>query len=152
MIVPISFGTLSLKTVPSFRFPVNFCFAATSTVTSPSSLNLLVFHQLVWETFFFCSSLHFSVSLLVLWTRQIKIWSCSGIKVWFSYPELFKKWMILNPSKFNKHHWALKFNKSLAVTILSKLFQFPRDGCYSWEFNTNSGFCSHGSGQYCIAS
>lgn len=33
--------------------------------------------------------------------------------------------------------------------ILSKVvFQFPRGGCYSWEFNKTSGFCFHGSGQY----
>lgn len=132
-------------------FQLIFVSVLTSTVTSRSSLILLIFHQLVWETFFFCSSLHLNLSLLVLWTRQIKIWSCTGIKVWFWYPELFKKWMLLNPLKFNKLHWALKFNSSMAVTILSKLLQFPRGGC-SWEFNRNSWCCSHGSGQYCVAS
>lgn len=43
--------------------------------------------------------------------------------------------MLLNPPKFNEFHWALKFNSSMSVTILSKLLQFPGDGCYSWEFN-----------------
>lgn len=152
MILPTSFGTLSLKTMPSFSFPVNFCFSAYkhcdfSQLTKSADLS-----PACLGNFFFCSSLHLNLSLLVLWTRQIKIWSCTGIKVWFWYPELFKKWMLLNPLKFNKLHWALKFNSSMAVTILSKqLLQFPRDGC-SWEFNRNSWCCSHGSGQYCVAS
>lgn len=152
MILPTSFGTLSLKTMPSFSFPVNFCFSAYkhcdfSQLTKSADLS-----PACLGNFFFCSSLHLNLSSLVLWTRQIKIWSCTGIKVWFWYPELFKKWMLLNPLKFNKLHWALKFNSSMAVTILSKqLLQFPRDGC-SWEFNRNSWCCSHGSGQYCVAS
>lgn len=103
MILSTSFGTLSLKTVPSFRIPVNFCFTATGTVTSPSSLNLLVFHQLVWETFFFNSSLHLSLSLFVLWTWKIKICSCTGIKVWFSYQNCLKNkcfWILPNLMSF----------------------------------------------------
>lgn len=58
--------------------------------------------------------------------------------------------MFLNPPKFNKLHWAFKFNRSMAITILRKRLQFLRDGWYSWEFNRNSRFCSHDSGQYLL--
>lgn len=66
MILPTSFGTLSLKTMPSFSFPVNFCFSAYkhcdfSQLTKSADLS-----PACLGNFFFCSSLHLNLSLLVL--------------------------------------------------------------------------------------